>query len=368
MPALVGGAIVAGAFAGFFATRAATGGPAKSGLQTVSSGRAASIANRLDGDAQLLATAAASIDGDPAMPDAALRAALERVARRDRALAIAKVSSTDSRVPVTVTAAASPASLAGLDLASQRPWALALELARDRAGPGAAVGTGPDGTPTVLDALPLYGTPDPPADISSRREAIKGYVVSLSDVATIVGNQAASDPDISLRVVDGGTVLAAAGRGAKDTPPADAIATPVTANGLLWSTESWATPSSSGLPWLVLTGGLVLAVIATAVVVNRERSIAAAVAETEARNQELALVARVGPLLQQSLALGDLLPVFVVEIGDELDLDAASICLVADDGTLTRVFSLGSGINAPVPLLNELISPPDSAAPGEVGR
>ena len=366
MPALVGGVIVAGAFAGFFATRAATGGPAKSGLQTVSSGRAASITNRLDGDAQLLATAAASIDGDPAMPDPALRAALERVARRDRALAIAKVSGTDSRVPVTVTTAASPASLAGLDLASQRQWALALELARDRAGPGAAVGTGPDGTPTVLDALPLYGTPDPPADISSRREAIKGYVVSLSDVATIVGNQAASDPDISLRVVDGGTVLAAAGRGAKDRPPADAIATPVTANGLLWSSESWATPSSSGLPWLVLIGGLVLAVIATAVVVNRERSIAAAVAETEARNQELALVARVGPLLQQSLALGDLLPVFVVEIGDELDLDAASICLVADDGTLTRVFSLGSGINAPVPQLSELVAPPQSAAPGEV--
>ena len=85
MPALVGGVIVAGAFAGFFATRAATGGPTSSGLQTVSSGRAASITNRLDGDAQMLATAAASIDGDPAMPDAALRAALERVARRDRA-------------------------------------------------------------------------------------------------------------------------------------------------------------------------------------------------------------------------------------------------------------------------------------------
>src|SRR3954453_14954240 len=300
------------------------------------------------------------------MPKGSLRAPMERVARRHRALAIATVSPTYSRGPGIVPTAASPPSLTGFDLASQRPWALALDLARDRAGPGAAVGTGPDGAPTVVDVLPLYGTPDPPADITSRREAIKGYVVSLSDVATIVGNQAASDPDISLRVVDGGTVLAAAGGGAKDTPPADAIATPVTANGLLWSTEAWATPTASSLPWLVLAGGLVLALLATAVVVNRERSIEVAVAETEARNQELALVARVGPLLQQSLALGDLLPVFVVEIGDELDLDAASICLVADDGTLTRTFSLGSGINAPVPQLNELVAPPDSAAPGEV--
>jgi len=366
MPALVGGVIVAGAVGGFFATRASTGGPTQSGLQTVSSGRAVSIANRLDGDAQLLATAAASIDGDPAMPDAALRAALERVVHGDRSLGIAKVSPTDARVPVTVTSAAGPASLTGFDLASQPSWALALDLARDRAGAGAAVGTGPNGRPTVLDVLPLYGTPDPPADIAGRRQSIKGYVVSMSDVGTIVGTQAASDPDISLRIVDGDTVLFGAGRGAADTPPNDAVTTPVTANGLLWKSESWATPSTSGAPWVVLVGGLVLAALATAVVANRERSIAAAVAESDARNQELALVARVGPLLQQSLALGDLLPVFVVEIGDELDLDGASICLVADDGTLHRVFSLGTGISAPVPELAQLVAPPESAAIGEV--
>ena len=366
MPALVGGVLVAGAVAGFFATRAATGGPTQSGLQTVSTGRAGSVVNRLDGDAQLLATAAASIDGDPAMPDAALRAAVERLARSDRSLAIAQVSPTDGRVVVTAATSNSPPSLTGSDLNSQTRWRLALELARDRAAPGAAIAPGPDGRPKILDALPLYGTPDAPPDITSRRETVKGYVVSLSDVSTIVGNQAASDPDISLRIVDGDTVLAAAGRGANDAPPKDAVVTPITANGVLWSSESWSTPSGSIAPWLVLAGGLVLAVIATAVVVNRERSISAAVAEAQARNQELALVGRVGPLLQQSLALGDLLPVFVVEIGDELDLDGASICLVTEDGTLTRVFSLGSGINAAVPELSDLLAPPTSARPGEI--
>src|SRR5207248_1824102 len=137
-------------------------------------------------------------------------------------------------------------------------------------------------------------------------------------------------------------------------------------NGLLWSTESWATPTASSLPWLVLAGGLVLAMIATAVVVNRERSIEAAVAETEARNQELALVARVGPLLQQSLALGDLLPVFVVEIGDELDLDGASVSLVGESGQLSRVFSLGSGANVPVPEFATVPTVPDSVPAGEL--
>ena len=366
MPALVGGVIVAGAVGGFFATRAATRGPTQSGLQTVSVGRASSISNRLDGDAQLLATVAASIDGDPAMPDAALHAAVERVARTDRSLAIAKVSPSDGRVVVTAATTNSAPSLPGSDLASQPRWRLALDLARDGAGPGAAVAPGPDGQPVVLDAVPLYGTPDPPADITSRRAAIKGYVVSLTDVSTIVGNQPASDPDISARVVDGDTVLAAAGRGANHPPSGDVVVTPITTNGLLWSSESWATPAGSNAPWVVLIGGLVLAVIATAVVVNRERSIATAVAEAEARNQELALVARIGPLLQQSLALGDLLPVFVVEIGDELDLDGASICLVTDDGTLSRVFSLGSGINADVPQLGDLLASPSSAAPGDI--
>jgi len=120
------------------------------------------------------------------------------------------------------------------------------------------------------------------------------------------------------------------------------------------------------LPWVVLFGGLVVAALATAAVTSRERSIAAAVAENEARNEELALVARTGPLLQQSLALGDLLPVFVVEIGDELGLDSASISLVSESGQLTRVFSLGSGLNAPEPDIVTVGPPAQSVQPGEM--
>ena len=39
---------------------------------------------------------------------------------------------------------------------------------------------------------------------------------------------------------------------------------------------------------------------------------------------------------------------------------------MTDDGTLSRVFSLGSGINADVPELGDLLASPSSAAPGEI--
>jgi signal transduction histidine kinase len=117
---------------------------------------------------------------------------------------------------------------------------------------------------------------------------------------------------------------------------------------------------------VVLIGGLLLALVVSAVVASRERSIAAAVNETNARNEELALIARTGPLLQESLALGDLLPVFVVEVSDELRLDGTSVSLVSDTGQLVRVFSLGAGAGPHSTDLGELSPLPASVRPGEL--
>ena len=79
--------------------------------------------------------------------------------------------------------------------------------------------------------------------------------------------------------------------------------------------------------------------------------------DAESRAQELALIARTGPLLQQSLTLSDLLPVFVVEISDELDLDSVSISLVSDAGRLVRVFSLGADASPFDADPSELVTP-----------
>ena len=363
MPALVGGLIVAGAVGGFFATRSAQHTPSTGDLQAAAAATADTITARLDTDAQLLSTAAVAIGGDPTLPDAQLQAALRRVARPDRILGVARTTTNVAPAVVVVASGSRTPSIVGLDVAARSDGRLVLELARDRAGAGAIDMPGLDGQPAVLDALPLYGTLDNPSDITGRRAELRGFVVSLVPGSAIVGAPQTGAADVSVSVTAGSTVLTTFGRGAGHTPPSSAVALPVSVNGVEWTVQAWSTPAASAWPWFVLVIGLVLAAAATAIVASRERSITRAVAETEARNQELALVARTGPLLQQSLALGDLLPVFVVEIGDELGLDSMSISLMTESGELTRAFSLGMGVHAPPPGTGG--SPPDSAVPGE---
>ena len=366
MPALVGGVIVAGALAGFAATRAAVNDPSGAQLQSAARAVATIVSSRLDADAQLLTAAAVAIRGDPNQTPEAMRAELQRVASPSRTIGVARATRGPSSVVVATTAGNTTPALAGVDIAAMPKAALVLELAGDRGGAGAVVTTAPDRQPTVLDVLPLYGTSSVPSDIASRRANLQGFVVTLTPVTALVALPGSESSEISVRVTDGAQLLGASGRGARDVPPASATALPVTANGVAWTVQAWPTPEPSSLPWYVLGGGLLVALLAAAVISSRERSIAAAVDEAEARNQELALVARTGPMLQQSLALGDLLPVFVVEIGDELGLDGTSISLVAESGQLVRVFSLGATAAAtPTPNIDSLPAVPASVAPGE---
>ena len=367
MPALVAGLIVVGAVGGFFATRSAEAVPTTTRLQAAAASVATSVSARLQADGLLLTAAANSIAGDPAAPDSELQRALQRAAPADRVVAIAR--SGPDAAPAVVVAAASASrlpSVVGLDLAGRVEWRVALSLARDRAAPSAVVTTGADGQPMVLDALPLFGTLDVPADISDRRRALKGFVVTLTDASAMVGLAPSEESDVSVRVIDGAAVLDVAGRGGKKSPPGSTFDAPISANAVAWTVQTWSSPQTSTLPWFVLAGGIVLAAVAAALVASRERSIASAVAESEARNEELALVARAGPLLQQSLALGDLLPAFIVEISDELDLDSTAISLVDEGGAFRRVFSLGSGLNAPETDLAVLTSAPEFVLPGEM--
>src|SRR3989440_5273615 len=365
MPALVGGVIVAGTVGGFFATRSSSREPSTAELQSTAATAAAVATAHLDADTQLLNATAASIGGNTGLPEAQLRSALRRNAPRDKVLAIVRTNADAASAVVVATSDTTP-SIVGADIATSAARRVVLELARDRAGTGAAIVNRADGQSSLLDALPVYGTLDAPADIVGRRSALNGFVVSITPLPSIIGLPRGPESEISARIVDGDHVLGAFGRGADGSPNGSVVDVPLNANGLAWSVQAWSTPRASSLPWVVLFGGLVVAALATAAVTSRARSIAAAVAENEARNEELALVARTGPLLQQSLALGDLLPVFVVEIGDELGLDSASISLVSESGQLTRVFSLGSGLNAPEPDIVTVGPPAQSVQPGEM--
>lgn len=364
LPALVGGVMIAAAITAFFVTRAAADHVSSTTVQSSADSAAATVSARLDADAELLTGASAAIGGDPHAAKAQLEAGLRRVQPTDRDLAVAIATADGGATVVEASDSRSP--IMRLDLASPNDIRVVLELARDRGAAGATVTTGADGRLSVIDVLPLYGTPDVPGDIAARRAALKGFVLTSSPVTAIAALPGSPSPDISVRITAGTTTLAAVGRDVEGVPPTSATSVTITTNGVVWVVDAWATPRPSALPWFVLGGGLAIAALVIGIGVSRERSIVAAIAETEARNQELALVARTGPVLQQSLALGDLLPVFVVEIGDELGLDSTSISLVGDTGQLTRVFSLGSGTAAAEPELSTLSSPPKSARPGEV--
>jgi K+-sensing histidine kinase KdpD len=160
-------------------------------------------------------------------------------------------------------------------------------------------------------------------------------------------------------------VLASPG-GNTGPAPSSAVNLPVTTNGVSWTVQVWSLAGASTLPWGLLAAGIWLAFAVIAVALRRERVVERAVADAESRAKEVALVARTGPLLQQSLTLSDLLPVFVVEVSDELELVGAAVSLLSDEGRLVRVFSNGSEAPPFVEDLAELESPSPTVAPGEV--
>ncbi|MEY2459407.1 MAG: two-component system, OmpR family, phosphate regulon sensor histidine kinase PhoR [Acidimicrobiaceae bacterium] len=341
-PALLGGLIAAASLGGFWMARAATGGPDRAEMQTVASSAVATVAAHLDADGRLLAAASEAVGGDPSRPDDQLSASLTRVAPSGQVIGIVRTSSTEAAEIVVAIPPQTAATVVGLDLAQQPEFRLLLDIARDAGGTEVAARTGPDGKVQILEARPLYGSSAVPIDVASRRGSLKGYVVTFAPESSPLGLAApAADSDLVVRVVQGQTVLASAGRGANESPPASVVAIPVTTNGVSWTVQVWSDPSGSTLPWVVLAVGLLFALVVFVLAARREQSIERAVSEAESRAHELALIARIGPLLQQSLTLSDLLPAFVVEISDDMDLDSVSISLVSDSGRLVRVFSLG---------------------------
>jgi len=363
-PALLAGLVAAASVGAFIVGRAANR-PDRADAHVVAATAAASLSAHLEADARLLGSVAEAIGGDPSRPDDELLADLTRLSVPGRAMAIARATSTTTAM-VAVAVPANDRALAGLDLGRQPGLRLALELARDAGGPEVAAGPGADGRRTVIEATPLFGTVDTPADVGSRRKSLQGFVVMLAPDAAQLGLAASStDADLAVRIVQGDTVLATAGRGADRPGPDSKTSVPVTTNGASWTVEAWPSGASSKVPLVELLVGLLLAGVVGIVATRRERFIKRAAFEAESRAQEVSLVARVGPLLQQSLAVSDVLPVFAVEISDQLGLNAVAIDLVAEDGRLARAFSLGpasSVSTAP----GELVTPSGPVPAGEV--
>jgi signal transduction histidine kinase len=313
-----------------------------------------------------LAAAGAVLGGRIDLTDATDRAALQALVRTnpDATAGIAPAAS-DGRIvlrPLLGPLAAS----APLDLTSRPEWRLALALARDDGQPRTVGAPGPDGRMILLNVMPMYGAAASPDSVEARRPSLVGYVAALdSPDALAQPSLAASTTDVGAELVQGATVLSSS----PGVHPRALMAAPVVVQvndpALDWSVAAWPKPSHSLLPWYLLVGGALLGLLAAVLAAAGERRSARSLAVAEARAGELRLVARIGPLLQRSLDAGDVLPLFAIELEDELDLTAIAVSRIGPTGEFVRIFTHGATVAVPR-WPAELDAPPASVAPGAI--
>jgi signal transduction histidine kinase len=224
----------------------------------------------------------------------------------------------------------------GVDLNSDPAWRLAADLARDGGNTTAAASRRAGGG--ILEVRARYRDGSVPATVTERRQQLAGYVAVVQPGATVrewltqtVGRS------IAVRLVEGATPIASTSSWPSNWPAGAVHA----ANGGSWSIEAHPTPSHSRVPLLILFGSFIVAAGIGSAFAASQRSAASEANEAVARADELRLVARMGPLLQQSLDVAELLPLFVVEVSDQLALDDITLSLLSPNGQLSRAFTVG---------------------------
>lgn len=205
----------------------------------------------------------------------------------------------------------------------------ALDLARDTGDPHAgAIGQG------IAVALPVYG--GNVLSTAQRRGALTAWVVALVDPAALVRRVASPSESVVLRI-GGIAVTPAASPGplaAESTvdlagQPVQAVVTPKVEGG------------AGAMMWTVLGAALLGAACVVAVGLRGGRALARSGAETEALEREARTLAELGPLLQQSLDLAEVLPAVAVRLSDEFGLESFAVELIGEHGTLVDVFAIG---------------------------
>ena len=250
---------------------------------------------------------------------------------------------------VVVTASVPPTAPAlsiGLDLANVPDQRRALDLARDDGGPSTAeprAGALP-GHPAALIAYPEYGPGPAPASTADRRRQLHGYLVGLITPGAVV--ESSLTPDAlhitAVTVADGSFVFYASP--AASAPRRAAVQRAVPVANRTWTVTAWAGPGavpSRPATWVIVLAlaALVASLAAVATLIRRARR--ALEAREAARAREMRLIADTGPLLQQSLDLGELLPDFAVQLAQQFELDRLGVAVANEQGELVDTFAIG---------------------------
>ena len=242
------------------------------------------------------------------------------------------------------------------------------DVARDRAevqASPAIAGRGATDAVTLI-IVPRYRTGTPTATTAQRRVALDRYTVGvLRPAAAAESLRPLGASGGAVEVGDSGVTLFAAGT--NEEGGADPLRVRLPVSGRNWTVTAHP-PSNEGgpLPFAVLAGGLALAALMLA---SGRQSYAVerrAMAEAIAREEDLGAVAVMGPLLQESLDLSDVLPAASAFLADHFDLEGVSISYADDNGELVEAFTLGRRLIGVPRNPGELRSPPAELQAGEV--
>jgi signal transduction histidine kinase len=205
----------------------------------------------------------------------------------------------------------------------------AMEIARDTGKPQAAPltdGVVPLAVAIAPGALPTLSTEQRRTQIMSWRLAL------LSPTGMLAGLPATSPPPAGLRIdrapigdVTGGT-----------------IAGTVLVGGQPWTLHMGKTSSPVSRGALGTLAAALLGGVACLVSdIRTQRALARERAANAALERETRTVAELGPLLQSSLDLAEVLPAVALRLADEFALSRFCVQLIGEQGQLLEVFALG---------------------------
>jgi signal transduction histidine kinase len=204
-----------------------------------------------------------------------------------------------------------------------------MEVARDTGNPQAA---------PLLDGLvPLVVAVAPPSPLTlsteERRAQVMQWRVALVSPTGLIAGLPATSPRPAGVVIDG--------------VPIGDVHSGATAGTVLVAGQPWAlhmgkaaSPVSRGA-----LGTLVVALLGALACLLSDRRVQRALARERASNaalqRETRTVAELGPLLQSSLDLAEVLPAVALRLADEFSLSRFCVQLIGEGGQLLEVFALG---------------------------
>lgn len=244
------------------------------------------------------------------------------------------------------------------------PVALALLEARARNEPRISAPARGGGRPVLV--VPGYRDGPAPVSVDARLAGGGPDLLVEIDAGAMVERAVTGAPTIRVAVSDAGTTFSRFG--GANGPSSPVVMHDVEVAGRVWTLTirpRSAFASHAVLPWVILFGGLLLSAAAIAAALFMRRAARRLLASTREREQDLAVIAEAGPLLQQSLELAEVLPDFAVRLIDTFELERVALLARSSptEPAMREVFSVGSP-GGRRPLADLPVNPP-AAAPAE---